>query len=192
MSEFDRWGLKGLLAMIPSDSPDHSSLAVGQDLTVLGLDLNRPDNSPLYPTFGVPFGDHSNGANGMPRPVIPDYTLPPSYAVTNVPPLNSKMPNFHDETLFYIFYQYPRDIIQEYAAAELYGRDWRWHKVLKQWMMKDMQYGAPHQINSKQEKGYYIFFDVMNWRRERRDFLLHYDDLDQRHGSSVQLGPPTL
>ncbi len=43
MSELDRFGLAGLLAMIPNDSPDYSSLAIGQDLTVLGLDLNRPE-----------------------------------------------------------------------------------------------------------------------------------------------------
>lgn len=43
MTERERFGLPGLLAMMPPDSPDHSSLAVGQDLTVLGLDLNRPE-----------------------------------------------------------------------------------------------------------------------------------------------------
>jgi CCR4-NOT transcription complex subunit 2 len=43
MSESERYGLPGLLSMIPLESPDHSSLAVGQDLTVLGLDLSRPE-----------------------------------------------------------------------------------------------------------------------------------------------------
>lgn len=43
MSESELYGLPGLLAMIPLDSPDHSTLAVGQDLTVLGLDLSRPE-----------------------------------------------------------------------------------------------------------------------------------------------------
>ncbi|MBE7181907.1 MAG: hypothetical protein INR71_12005, partial [Terriglobus roseus] len=111
MSELDRWGIQGLLAMIPSDSPDHSSLAMGQDLTALGLDLNRPDNSPLYPTFGTPFGDHASAdPNAPPRPVVPDFEkqLPPSYAVTNVPPLHTKMASFHEETLFAIFYTYAR------------------------------------------------------------------------------------
>lgn len=113
MSEIDRFGLPGLLAMIPPDSQDHSGLAVGQDLTVLGLDLNRPDNSPLYPAFGSPFTEAGS------RPVIPDFTLPAAYTVTNVPPLHTKMPSFSDETLFAIFYQYPRDILQEAAAQEL-------------------------------------------------------------------------
>lgn len=43
MTESERYGLPGLLSMIPLESPDHSSLAVGQDLTVLGLDLSRPE-----------------------------------------------------------------------------------------------------------------------------------------------------
>jgi CCR4-NOT transcription complex subunit 2 len=43
MSESERYGLPGLLSMIPLESPDYSSLAVGQDLTVLGLDLSRPE-----------------------------------------------------------------------------------------------------------------------------------------------------
>jgi len=43
MNEAERYGLPGLLSMIPLESPDYSALAVGQDLTVLGLDLSRPE-----------------------------------------------------------------------------------------------------------------------------------------------------
>lgn len=43
MSELDRFGLNGLLRMIHSESPDVASLAVGQDLMTLGLDLNQPE-----------------------------------------------------------------------------------------------------------------------------------------------------
>jgi hypothetical protein len=43
MSELDRFGLAGLLRMIHSDSADVASLAVGQDLMTLGLDLNQPE-----------------------------------------------------------------------------------------------------------------------------------------------------
>ena len=43
MTELERFGLPGLLAMISDHSPDHSTLATGQDLTVVGLDLNRPE-----------------------------------------------------------------------------------------------------------------------------------------------------
>lgn len=43
MTDSERYGLPGLLSMIPMESPDYSSLAMGQDLTVLGLDLSRPE-----------------------------------------------------------------------------------------------------------------------------------------------------
>lgn len=43
MNELDRFGLAGLLGMIRHDSNDVAGLAVGQDLTTLGLDLNQPE-----------------------------------------------------------------------------------------------------------------------------------------------------
>jgi CCR4-NOT transcription complex subunit 2 len=49
MSELDRFGLAGLLRMIHSESSDVASLAVGQDLMTLGLDLNQPE-----------YADHTN------------------------------------------------------------------------------------------------------------------------------------
>lgn len=127
-----------------------------------------------------------------------DYTLPAAYTVTNVPPLHNKISSFSAETLLAIFYQYPKDIYQEMAANELYNRDWRWHMKLQQWMMKDPDLPQPQRTSQKEEHGWYLFFDVINWRRERvclacqtvefqltlmqRDFTLNYDDLDQRHG----------
>ncbi|KAL6711024.1 hypothetical protein ACN47E_006899 [Coniothyrium glycines] len=183
MTESERYGLPGLLSMIPLESPDYSSLAMGQDLTVLGLDLGRPDNSPLHPTFGSPFVGQDA------KPVIPsDFTLPAAYTVTNVPPLHSKVGSFSAETLLAIFYQFPKDILQEIAAQELYNRDWRWHIKLQQWMMKDPDLPAPIRLTPKEERGWYLFFDVVNWRRERREFALNYDDLDQRHGSPGMAG----
>jgi CCR4-NOT transcription complex subunit 2 len=99
--------------------------------------------------------------------IPPDFTLPAAYTVTNVPPLHSKMTSFSPETLLAIFYQFPRDILQEIAAQELYNRDWRWHIKLQQWMMKDPDLPAPIRLSPKEERGWYLFFDVTNWRRER-------------------------
>jgi CCR4-NOT transcription complex subunit 2 len=126
---------------------------------------------PLWPTFGSPFDE---------RPVVPEFTVPAAYNVTNVPVLSSQMNSFTDETLIMIFYENPRDVKQEQAAQTLIKRDWRWHTTLQQWMMKDASMGVPHRINDKQERGVYIFFDVNNWRRERREFLLNYDEMYPR------------
>ena len=111
MTELEQYGLEGLFARINPSHPDHSSLALGHDLTTLGIDLNSPDA--IYPTFGGPFSNPSE------RPAVPEYATPQAYYVHNVQPLHSRIPSFSDETLIAIFYQYPRDIIQENAAAEL-------------------------------------------------------------------------
>ena len=43
LSELDRFGLAGLIDMVRSDNQDVASLAIGQDLTQLGLDLNSSE-----------------------------------------------------------------------------------------------------------------------------------------------------
>lgn len=107
------------------------------------------------------------------------------------------------ETLFSIFYQHPRDLLQELASIELTARDWRWHKVLRQWLQKDTHSAANSggggggtslpivdlagpafsavRVGVNVERGVYVFFDAGNWRRERREFVLDYGELDNRH-----------
>lgn len=53
----NQFGMVGLLTFIRAaeSNPNLVSLAMGQDLTGLGLNLNSQEN--LYPTFGGPFSD---------------------------------------------------------------------------------------------------------------------------------------
>jgi len=51
----DRFGLLGLLSVIRMTDPDLTTLALGTDLTTLGLNLNSPDN--LHKTFASPWAD---------------------------------------------------------------------------------------------------------------------------------------
>ncbi|KAK3171231.1 hypothetical protein OEA41_003315 [Lepraria neglecta] len=111
MSAMDEFGLAGFLATVRSDNPDIAGLARGQELTSLGLNLNSPE--PLYPTFAGPFAEPGS------RPMQPDFTLPECYTVDNVNRVKDKIPGFSDETLFWIFYTQPQDILQEFAASEL-------------------------------------------------------------------------
>lgn len=107
--------MKGLLALLDKDLPTNKWLAFGQDLTQLGLDLDRPDNSPLWPTFNNPFEPNAPDS----RPPVPKFTIPPHYIVNNVPPLHTRFGSFTDETLFFIFYTRCDEIWQELAAMEL-------------------------------------------------------------------------
>jgi CCR4-NOT transcription complex subunit 2 len=51
----DPYGLMGLLGVLKMDDYELSSLALGLDLTTLGLNLNSPDN--LYKAFGSPWSN---------------------------------------------------------------------------------------------------------------------------------------
>ncbi|KAI9783163.1 MAG: hypothetical protein M1816_001485 [Peltula sp. TS41687] len=175
MSPLDRYGLAGLLHMIRSENSDIGTLTVGQDLTALGLDLNQPDNRPLYQSFASPFAEMGAGS----RLMEPDFYTPACYNVVNIRPLTERIPGFSDETLFYIFYSMPRDILQELAAVELTNRMWRYHKHLKVWLTKDNNF-EPVRVSATEERGLYIFFDINSWQRQRRELVLRYDDLEDR------------
>ncbi|KAE9459771.1 hypothetical protein C3L33_08324, partial [Rhododendron williamsianum] len=95
----DSFGLLGLLSVIRMSDPDLTSLALGIDLTTLGLNLNSTEN--LHKTFGSPWSDEP--AKGDPE-FIQSYFL-----------------KFPMDTLFYIFYSMPKDEAQLFAANELYA-----------------------------------------------------------------------
>lgn len=174
MSELDKFGLAGLLRMIHSDSPDVASLAVGQDLMTLGLDLNQPE--PLHTSFASPFVASMTGV-----PLEQDFALPSCYNVANIQPLQSRIPSFSDETLFFIFYSMPRDIMQELVAEELMGRKWRYHKIERCWLTRDETYPGPVDVDrGVSERGVYLLWDPASWKKIRREFILRYEDLDNR------------
>ncbi|GAA5851715.1 hypothetical protein JCM5353_002065 [Sporobolomyces roseus] len=172
-SPADRFGLIGLLHIIKSANTDQGMLALGNDLTNLGLDLGAPDN--LYSNFITPWSD-SKTAQVL--NIEPEFTLPTCYNV-QPPPANTKIGNFSDETLFFIFYSQPRDAMQEMAAHELYKHNWRYHKDLKLWLTKEAG-TEPVQKTATFERGSYIFFDPVLWERVRRDFILQFDQLETR------------
>ncbi|CAG8572923.1 9541_t:CDS:2 [Diversispora eburnea] len=169
----DGFGLLGLLSVIRMTDPDLSMLALGSDLTTLGLNLNSPDA--LYATFTSPWAENNQVA-GM---IEPEYHLPSCYNVQPPPPAQSKIGSFSDETLFYIFYSMPRDILQEAAAQELYNRNWRYHKDLRLWLTKE-QGTEPFTKTQAFERGNYIFFDPSSWEKVKKDFLLMYESLEER------------
>ncbi|KAJ9138930.1 General negative regulator of transcription subunit 2 [Pleurostoma richardsiae] len=168
MAPIDKFGLKGLRTLM-NNYPDYNALICGIDPASLGLDLSssEPLSSQVFSLFDdVP-----------PRPSIPKFRLPECYNVTNVQPIEHKIPSFNEETLMWIFYSSPGDIKQHWAAAELHNRNWRWHKKLQIWLTKDDML-LPQVLSPNHERGYYIIWDTVNWRKERREFTLQYADLE--------------
>ncbi|MCO5581238.1 hypothetical protein L7F22_035116 [Adiantum nelumboides] len=166
----DRFGLLGLLGVIRMTNPDLTTLALGTDLTTLGLDLNARDN--LYKTFASPWAE--GPAKGE-----PEFTLPQCYvheAPTLQPGLFSK---FQQGTLFYIFYSMPNDEAQIFAANELYNRSWFYHKELHTWFTR-VPNVEPLVTTPTYERGSYYYFDVNAWDIGRKDhFVLHYEMVEK-------------
>jgi len=67
---------------------------------------------------------------------------------------------FELETLFYIFYALPKDVLQAYAAQELYTREWRYHMELKLWFKSAVAEGVGSSGSSQ-----YQYFDINSWER---------------------------
>jgi CCR4-NOT transcription complex subunit 2 len=74
----DPYSLLGLLSLIRMKEPGPTTLALGIDLTSLGLNLNSQDN--LYKTFGSPWS--SEPAVGE-----PDYQIPACFSAEPPPAL---------------------------------------------------------------------------------------------------------
>ncbi|KAH1000690.1 hypothetical protein HUJ04_012986 [Dendroctonus ponderosae] len=164
----DQFGVVGLLAFLRAaeSDPNLVSLALGQDLTVLGLNLNSPEN--LYPSFGGPWADHPC------RPQDVDFHVPPEYIINHairnkLSPM--KLNQYKEDVLFFMFYTSVGDVLQVAAAAELYSREWRYHMEEKVWITQ-----VPGMVflekTASYERGTYYFFDVQSWRKARQPHAL--------------------
>jgi len=170
-SPSDRFGLLGLLGVIRMSDPDLTTLALGTDLTTLGLNLNSPE--PLYKSFGSPWADTP------PRPEL-ELALPACYAVRTRRCHSGVFQKFQQETLFYVFYSCPGEEAQLHAADELIARGWGFHKELKAWLMR-VAGTEPVTKSERGERGSFWIFDARVWDRVRKDnFNLQYDQLEAR------------
>ncbi|KAL6912012.1 hypothetical protein ACP4OV_000817 [Aristida adscensionis] len=168
----DPYGLLGLLGVIRMNDAELASLALGIDLTTLGLNLNSPDN--LYKTFGSPWSNE-------PVKGDPDFHIPACYFAESPPPLQpllfQKLPT---PILFYIFYSMPKDEAQLCAANELYNRGWFYHKELRLWFTRNSNV-EPLVKTPLYERGSYCCFDPNTWETIRKDnFVLHYDLIEKK------------
>merc|ERR1719445_2363391 len=172
----DQFGMIGLLTFIRAAETDPNlvSLALGADLTTLGLNLNSEVN--LYPTFGGPWAETPC------RPQDIDFHVPYEY-LTNTTIRDKlapvKLNRYKDDVLFYMFYTNVGDVLQLAAAAESYNRDWRYHKDDRVWITRAPGM-APSEKTQSYERGTYYFFDVTNWRKVSKEFHLDYDKLEDR------------
>jgi CCR4-NOT transcription complex subunit 2 len=144
------YALGGFVNIIHGSDPDVNALALGTDLTSLGLKLNSTDV--VYATFAYPSAEN-------PVRREPEYVLPYCYYMKPPALKTSHLTKFTLETLFYIFYTMPKDALQVYAAKELYSRNWRYHKEMKLW------FGEPTSDPSNPNLQTFSYFDLKAWKR---------------------------
>ncbi|KAK3544941.1 hypothetical protein QTP86_029212, partial [Hemibagrus guttatus] len=172
----DQFGMIGLLMFIRAAETDPGMvhLALGSDLTTLGLNLNSPEN--LYPKFASPW------ASTPCRPQDIDFHVPSEY-LTNVHVRDKlaaiKLSRYGEDLLFYLYYMNGGDLLQLLAAVELFNRDWRYHKEERMWITRAPGMEPMMKTNSY-ERGTYYFFDCLNWRKVAKEFHLEYDKLEER------------
>lgn len=128
-AEYNRvkYGILGIIKIIRMTRADQdfNALALGKDLTSLGLNLNA--SGCIYAKFANPWTGQENLRNNH-------FSLPQCYYPIPTVPKPSNLSKFDDATMFYIFYNMPQDIFQAYAALTLHERNWFYHKKWTKWL----------------------------------------------------------
>eukprot|EP00913_Durusdinium_trenchii_P019250 g18092.t1 len=103
----EKFGLTGILEVVRMHDPHLNTLALGMDLTALG-NMSFPD------------AFHYNAGTELPPSRRePDYTLPQSYYSSPPHMKQVHLEKYGPETLFYMFYNMPKESTQAIAAQEL-------------------------------------------------------------------------
>ena len=172
----NQFGMFGLLTFIRAAETDSKlvSLALGSDLTTLGLNLNSPES--LFASFSSPWSDTPA------RPQDIDYNVPQEYIINmkmrdKLAPI--KLNKYGDELLFYLYYNNGNDVLQMYVNIELHSRHWRYHKEERIWILKDQNI-EPIYRTQTHEQGTFIVFDVKQFKKIHRDMTVEYSKLEDR------------
>jgi len=96
----------------------------------------------------------------LPCPI--PFQLPSCYYMQPPALKTGHLSKFQLETLFYIFYALPQDVLQAYAAQELYTREWRYHGELKLWFKRA---GPSDGIANPPAGTQFLYFDINTWER---------------------------
>uniref|UniRef100_A0A0N5AGC6 NOT2_3_5 domain-containing protein n=1 Tax=Syphacia muris TaxID=451379 RepID=A0A0N5AGC6_9BILA len=149
-------------------------LMLGLSCAKLGMERNNLVD--WYPTFGGPWAAAPCKARDL------DVKVPSEY-LTNVM-IRGKLPNIRlnnlsEDTLFFLFYNFPGEVYQRAAACELFNRNWRYHKIKRVWLTRTKP-GEVRVQTSTYEVGTYSVFDHVQWRKMQTQMRVDYQDLEER------------
>ena len=125
-----------------SEDSDTSMLSRGFDLKSLNVSMADPEK--IAGKTATPFGQRNLDSKEQ-----PEFSLPACYTISK-PILRIKMIGlFCTATLFYVFYNMPGEMLQAFAAEELYRRNWQYSPNGSSWF--------------SQTAGAWTTFDVEKW-----------------------------
>lgn len=192
----EAYGMAGLLSVLKAGDRDIPALALGTDLSAPGVNISAPAASshPLHALFGSPWAKDAT-------PLEPYWTLPNSYRLPQPALKTGHLAKFDVTTLLYIFYAMPRDILQAYAAQELYSREWRYHRDLKLWFKAEgggKGGGGGGKAATPGQPLTWSYFDITSWERKTypspagtlSSGFLSEDECRVRQSSQQQQAPP--
>ena len=139
--------------------------ASAPDSAPLSASLPQPNGTPRPPSLSTSSSaTHLLSTSKSATSPLLTFQLPPCYLLNQtghtVPSLKTgHFEKFTLETLMYIFYAFAGDILQAYAAQELYQRQWRYHSEHKLWFQKII---AP---DDSSEDCTFVYFDLSSWDR---------------------------
>lgn len=109
----------------------------------------------------------------VPLPDVPEYRVT-QHMVTNcrdgqINILRNRfalrLDSYPDDTLFFLFYNFPQDLLQVMAAAYLYQKDWRYHMEDQVWLQRFQNAVYVKDPNNPSiERGLYKRFDPATWK----------------------------
>lgn len=186
----ERFGILGLLKVIKEERKQgmllkgtknkkklvlgDNFLDLGTDINLLNLDVNSSE--PLFDTFTSPF--FNGGLNTKMRKNDPDFEIPDCYLASskalkvNIGSQGISLKRRHFSkcplsTLFYAFYNFPKDILQVLAAQELYNRSWKFHLESSMWFIPKTAQNLSERLSAESGGSYdyqYKYFDHRTWK----------------------------
>jgi len=113
----------------------------------------------LFNTFTSPFADSRTGTL--------DQASMRSYKQPKMQPVDEKVKDFEDSTLFFMFYGVPQDHMQAVASEALFSRGWRYHKKDQHWY---------RQIVPNSE---FLYFEPTTWKTvQKSNFTFQTHDFE--------------
>lgn len=166
------------------DMANFTYITRGFDLNSIGLPVSQQEL--LHPTVAMLALDvHTHY-------VLPEFRIPDCYKKPKPKPLSMKsFSYFKEETLFYIFYSMPRDVLHLAAARALYERNWRYHKETQQWFrpLARTSEGELLSLTAPEVAGRPLEEKLVDDPIEGKYFVGTYEIFDPHTWHTVKTGP---